>query len=97
MTSRIPVLLAILVVVCVSAAIAHEARPGYLELKETGPNTYSFLWKKPTGGEVEIAIAPLIPKECQLQTPDRQQVTPNAVIVRGTSFAMVDLQADHFN
>ncbi|MGB2627288.1 MAG: HupE/UreJ family protein [Candidatus Acidiferrum sp.] len=84
MTSRIPVLLAMLVVVCVSAAIAHEARPGYLELKETGPNTYSFLWKKPTGGEVEIAIAPLIPKECQLQTPDRQQVTPNAVIVRGT-------------
>jgi hydrogenase/urease accessory protein HupE len=46
--------------------------------------TYSFLWKKPSGGEVEIQIAPVIPKECRLATPDRQQLTPGAVIVRGT-------------
>jgi hydrogenase/urease accessory protein HupE len=66
------------------AAFAHESRPGFLELRETGPETYSFLWKKPSGGEIEIQIAPVIPKQCRLVTPDRQQLTPGAVIVRGT-------------
>ena len=65
-------------------AFAHESRPGFLELRETGPGTYSFLWKKPTGGEVEIQIAPAIPEGCQFRTPDRQQLTPGALIVRGT-------------
>jgi len=65
-------------------AWAHEARPGFLELRETGPETYSLLWKKPTGGEVEIQIAPVVPEGCRLVTPDRQQMTPGALIVRGT-------------
>jgi hydrogenase/urease accessory protein HupE len=59
-------------------------RPGFLELVETGPGAYSFLWKKPSGGEVELAMAPVVPEGCRLSTPDRQQVSPGAVIVRGT-------------
>jgi hydrogenase/urease accessory protein HupE len=65
-------------------ASGHEARPGLLELRETGPETYSFLWKKPTGGEVEIQIAPRVPEGCRLATPDRQEITPGALIARGT-------------
>jgi hydrogenase/urease accessory protein HupE len=67
-------------------ADAHEARPGFLELSETGPGTYALLWKKPTGGEVEIQIAPVIPDGCRLATPDRQlpSITPGALVVRGT-------------
>ena len=65
-------------------ARAHELRPGFLEVRETGPETYSFLWKKPTGGEVEIQIAPVIPEGCRLATPDRQQLSPGAVLVQGT-------------
>jgi hypothetical protein len=75
---------AILALALVPAARAHEARPGFLELKETDPETYSFLWKKPTGGEVEIQIAPVIPEGCRLATPDRQQLSPGAMVVRGT-------------
>jgi len=67
-----------------SAALAHEVRPGYLELRERDPVTYTLLWKRPAGGEVEIQIAPVIPKGCRLVTPDRQQLTPGAVLVRGT-------------
>ncbi len=63
---------------------AHELRPGFMELRETGPGTYSFLWKKPSGGEVEIYIAPIIPKECRLTTSNQQQLTPGALVVRGT-------------
>ena len=81
---RVPLAAAILAATLVPAALAHEARPGFLELRETGPETYSFLWKKPTGGEVEIQIAPVVPKDCRLATSDRQQLTPGAFIVRGT-------------
>jgi hydrogenase/urease accessory protein HupE len=67
-----------------SVALAHEVRPGYLELGESDPATYALLWKRPTGGEVEIQIAPVVPHGCRLDTPDRQQLTPGAVVVRGT-------------
>jgi len=75
---------------------AHEARPGFLELRQTGPDSWSFLWKKPTGGEVEIRIAPVVPKDCRLATSDRQpppygrlssggeRLSPGSVVVRGT-------------
>jgi hypothetical protein len=66
------------------AARAHELRPGYLELRESEPATYTLLWKRPTGGEIEIQIAPVIPEGCRLATRDRQQLTPGAVVVRGT-------------
>lgn len=77
-------LLLIVLIGNASAAFAHEARPGVLELTQTGPETFSFLWKKPSGGEVELQIAPAIPPSCQLQTPDRQQqILPGALVVRG--------------
>ena len=66
------------------AALAHETRPGFLELTETAPDTYAFLWKKPVGGEVEIAIAPIVPPECRFATPGQEQLLPGALIVRGT-------------
>jgi len=65
-------------------ALAHEIRPGYLELRETNPSTYALLWKRPVGGEVEINIAPVIPDGCRMATsPERPQLTPGAVLVRG--------------
>jgi hydrogenase/urease accessory protein HupE len=77
-------LLAGLALAGAGTGVAHEARPGFLELRETGPGTYSFLWKKPTGGEIEIQIAPVIPADCRLATSDRQQLSPGAFVVRGT-------------
>lgn len=85
MRQRIGTLALFAVLLSGSHVRAHESRPGFLELRQTGPETYSFLWKKPSGGEVELQIAPVIPQGCQLQTPDRQQqVVPGAVVVRGT-------------
>jgi hydrogenase/urease accessory protein HupE len=63
---------------------AHETRPGFLELTETGPDTYDLFWKRPSGGEVEIRIAPVVPTGCHFTAPDRQQLTAGAVVVRGT-------------
>jgi len=89
-------LLASLVLADAATGLAHEARPGFLELRQTGPDTWSFLWKRPAGGEAEIQIAPVIPGECRLETPDRQPppsgrpssggepLTPGAAFARGT-------------
>jgi hydrogenase/urease accessory protein HupE len=74
----------VVALVCAHAALAHETRPGYLELTEAAPETYSFLWKKPTGGEVEVAIAPIVPPECRFTTPGQEQISPGALVVRGT-------------
>ncbi len=84
MNHRFLVLLAALLIVADRPVNAHEARPGYLELRELGPETYSYLWKRPTGGEVELALSPIIPKGCTLTAPDQQQLTVGAVVVRGT-------------
>lgn len=65
-------------------ALAHEFRPGYLELRERDPSTFALLWKRPSGGEVEIRIAPVVPEGCRLIAPERQPLTPGAVVVHGT-------------
>ncbi len=63
---------------------AHEVRPGFLELRETAPGTYSLLWKRPAGGESPIFVVPIVPKDCRLATGSQQQLTPGAPVVRGT-------------
>ena len=83
MTQLAGLLLAVMVVVAgTRLADAHEMRPGFLELRETGPGTYGFLWKKPAGGEVEVYIAPIIPSDAACA--GQQQLTPGALMVRGT-------------
>jgi hydrogenase/urease accessory protein HupE len=77
------ILAVVAILVVGPAAGAHEVRPGFLELRETAPDTYSVLWKHPAGGEVQISIAPVFPEDCSFRTADRQQMTPGAVIVRG--------------
>ena len=76
-------LVAALALAATGAVSAHEVRPGFLELRERSDSSYALLWKRPTGGEVEIRIAPVLPEGCSLVTPDQQQLTPGAVVVRG--------------
>jgi hypothetical protein len=75
---------ACIVFVPASLAEAHETRPGFLELRQTDADTYTFLWKKPSGGEIEIYIAPLVPAGCELTTSGNQALTPGALVVRGS-------------
>ena len=78
-------LLAFIAMCCTLCAFAHEARPGFLELTQTAPQTYSLLWKKPSGGEAELEMAPIIPDGCELTALDHQgQITPGVLTVRGT-------------
>jgi len=49
--TRVTAMMLALLLTAAAAASAHEVRPGFLELRETEPGSYGFLWKKPTGGE----------------------------------------------
>jgi len=53
------------------AALAHEVRPAYLELNQTGEQTYDVLWKVPARGDMRLAVYVRFP-------PDTQQLTPPA-------------------
>ena len=51
---------------------AHEVRPAYLRIQAVGsvsrdgPATqFDVLWRKPTGGEVRLDIAPILPANCE--------------------------------
>jgi len=39
-------------------ALAHEVRPAYLEIDQTGPTAYNIVWKQPTMGDVAIHLVP---------------------------------------
>lgn len=54
--------------------LADEVRPGYLELNEESPNTYSILWKIPKKNGKEISINLRFPETCTSTTVNSQQV-----------------------
>jgi hydrogenase/urease accessory protein HupE len=45
-------------------ACGHEVRPGYLELRQSGTETWSVLWKVPAQGEMRLSIHPQFPEMC---------------------------------
>jgi hydrogenase/urease accessory protein HupE len=47
-------------------AFGHEVRPGYLELRQTGAESFGILWKVPTIGELRLSIHPKLPENCTL-------------------------------
>ena len=51
MIRRAVLALVALVAALAAPAAAHEVRPGYLEIIETGPESYDVLWKVPAAGD----------------------------------------------
>ncbi len=56
---------------CLSAphAAAHELRPAYLELRETGPARYDVLFKVPARGELRLGLEVALPGDCRSGAP----------------------------
>jgi len=99
-------LLCILVpsILCVPLALtAHEARPGFLELREVAPDRFDLLWKQPALGEMRLRINPAFPPSCTLTGIGDQEFIPGALLWRttlvcegglsGKSIAVVGLEA----
>lgn len=67
MPARLVRLAVVLIVsaACTPPAFAHEVRPGYLEIKQAGPETFSALWKVPARGEMRLSLHVVLPEECR--------------------------------
>jgi hydrogenase/urease accessory protein HupE len=42
----------------------HEVRPGYLELRQTGAETFDVSWKVPAQGDLKLSIHARLPESC---------------------------------
>jgi HupE / UreJ protein len=66
-------------------ALAHEVRPAYLELHQTGPETYDALWKVPGQGEdLRLGLYVEFPRGCANVTRPRGSMDNNAYTERWT-------------
>jgi hydrogenase/urease accessory protein HupE len=63
-----------------SAARAHEVRPAYLEIKETGPSQFSVLWRTPVLAGMRLPVALKLPDDARnLKEPVMQELTDSLV------------------
>ena len=63
-----------------SIASAHEARPAYLEIKETAPSQYTILWRTPVLAGMRLPIALELPSDVrQLRDPSVQELADSQV------------------
>ncbi len=61
-------------------AWGHEARPAYLEIKETGPSQFSILWRTPVLSGMRLPIALKLPDDVQnVKDPTVQELTDSLV------------------
>ena len=63
-----------------STARSHEARPAYLEIKETAPNQFSLLWRTPVLAGMRLPVALKLPGELRnLKEPTVQELADSIV------------------
>lgn len=82
-TSVRPLILLLFVAGALGAASAHTSLPGYLELKETTPGNFDFMWRVPTAEGPPPAIYPVYPANCKLADDLRSEDAPASLIQRG--------------
>ena len=64
----------------IGSAVAHEARPAYLEVKETSPGQYSVLWRTPVLAGMRLPIALRLPTDVkELRDPSVQELADSLV------------------
>jgi hydrogenase/urease accessory protein HupE len=66
-----------------SSGLAHETRPGYLELREISSEKYEVLWKQPGRGQLQFVLEPVFPEDCMVGSAD-QNLIPGAFVTRTT-------------
>ena len=65
------------------AAWAHEARPAYLEIKETAPGQFSVLWRAPVLAGMRLPVALRIPEDVRnVKEPTVQELADSLVARR---------------
>jgi len=86
---RVKLLILMWFVVFGHSAFAHEVRPGYLEIRQTGPESYDVLWKVPALGE-DARLAIYI----ELPEGTRDVVEPRSTFSGGAFFERRSVRRD---
>lgn len=79
-----PFLMVVLLTTFSCGAFAHEVRPAYLEMRQTGPEMYDILWKVPGQGDLRLGIYVELPAACTNITEPRGSMVNNAFSERWT-------------
>jgi hypothetical protein len=66
------------------AALAHEIRPGLLEITEEPGGAIAVVWKVPVRGDRALALTPVFPSDWQPLGPASVRVVPGAVVEYST-------------
>lgn len=66
----------------VPRAQAHESQPAYLDLRQTGPETYAVLWKTPARPDLRGGILLQWPDGCQIEGETMRYTADGADIER---------------
>jgi len=69
-----------LLLVLQGATTAHELRPGFLEIRQTGTDTYDVRFKVPGRGDMRLALYVQLPPECSNIMPPRTERAGNAFL-----------------
>jgi hydrogenase/urease accessory protein HupE len=64
------------------SARAHELQPVYLELRQTGAETYSVLWKVPARLDLQNGVEPQFPVDCKITAGPTRYTLSGAQIER---------------
>lgn len=70
------------VFVLVTAAGAHETRPAYLEVRETGPGQYSVLWRTPVLSGMRLPVVLKFPEDVRNLTEPVVQELADSLVER---------------
>jgi hydrogenase/urease accessory protein HupE len=63
---------------------AHEARPGYLEIRQTTAESYQVLWRVPAVGDMRLSIRPRFPDRCRVAGDASSFFTADSYTERST-------------
>jgi hypothetical protein len=62
------------------ASLAHEARPAYLEIKETAPGQYSMLWRTPVLAGMRLPLVLQLPEDVRnVKAPEVEELADSLV------------------
>ncbi len=81
--SKFALIWGLLLVICCFCppAEAHELRPGYLQLRESGKESYDVLWKVPGRGEnLRLSLYVQFPESCSHLSQPRGKFADNAFV-----------------
>ncbi len=80
---RHTLLILALLIAMTHGVFAHEVRPAYLEVRQTGPGTYDVLWKVPGQGEnLRLGLHVEFPKGCTYLSDPRGTMAGGAFTQR---------------